>query len=380
MGPTRPLQGIIVLDLTRFLPGAVATLQLASFGAEVIKIERPGSGDPARNLHGASWLFRETNRGKKSLALDLRDPRGKRTFTKLASTADVLIESFRPNVMKKLGLGCEKLTKHNPRLIYAAITGYGRSGPYAEMPGHDLNYVAMSGLLDLISAPNREPAIPQIQIADLAVGSSQIVIGILLALQERERSGRGQRVDVSLAGAVASLLALPLAELHAGRRPRAPGMGLLSGAYACYNLYRAKNGRWMALGALEAKFWANICCALRCPEFVDQQFARAPAQSRMKKKFAVIFATRSASDWFRLLRDKDCCLTPVRTLTEAFAARQIKCDRLGATLSRTAGPIPKTPAPLLGQHSLEVLRRCRIPKSELQSLQEANVVQVAFRK
>ena len=191
--------------------------------------------------------------------------------------------------MKKLGLGCEKLTKHNPRLIYAAITGYGPSGPYAEMPGHDLNYVAMSGLLDLISAPNREPAIPQIRIADLAVGSSQIVIGILLALQERERSGRGQRVDVSLAGAVASLLALPLAELHAGRRPGAPGMGLLSGAYACYNLYRAKNGRWMALGALEAKFWANICCALRCPEFVDQQFARAPDKSRMKKKFACYF-------------------------------------------------------------------------------------------
>jgi crotonobetainyl-CoA:carnitine CoA-transferase CaiB-like acyl-CoA transferase len=374
MAPARPLQGIVVLDLTRFLPGAVATLQLASFGAEVIKIERPGSGDPARNFHGAPWLFQETNRGKKSLAIDLTDPRGTRIFTKLVSTADVLIESFRPNVMKRLGLSREMLRKQNPRLIYAALSGYGRSGPYAEMPGHDLNYVAMNGVLDLISAPNHEPTIPRIQIADLAVGSAQIVIGILLALQDRERSGQGQCVDVSLATSVASLLAFPLTEMRAGEH-RAPGTGLLSGAYACYSLYRAKDGRWLALGALEPKFWANICRELRCLEFAQHQFDPEPAQSRMKKKLAALFATRSANRWFCLLKGKDSCLTPVRTFEEAAAEGLIQHDQLGATLSRTHGPIPKTHAPRLGEHSLQILRRCGVSQSELRALREAKVVQ-----
>src|SRR5580704_12498363 len=191
----RPLENIVVLDLTRFLPGAVATMQLGSFGAEVIKIERPPSGDPARSLEGASWLFEETNRGKKSVAIDLRDSRGKSIFVKLVATADVLIESFRPNVMMRLGLSYENLSEVNPRLIYAALSGYGRSGPYAEMAGHDLNYVGMSGLLDLISGANGDLTIPEIQLADLAVGSPQIVTGVLLALLEREKSGCGQRVD-----------------------------------------------------------------------------------------------------------------------------------------------------------------------------------------
>lgn len=380
MAQTRPLDGIVVLDLTRFLPGAVATLQLASFGAEVIKIERPGSGDPARNLHGAPWLFRETNRGKKSVAIDLRDPRGKRIFAKLAAAADVVIESFRPGVMKRLGLGCETLSKANPRLIYASLRGYGQSGPYAEMAGHDLNYMAMSGLLDLISPAQGSPPVPRIQIADLAVGASQIMIGILLALQERAKSGRGQRVNVSLAASAGTLLALPLAEWRATRRLRAPETGLLSGAYACYNLYRAKDGRWMALGAVEAKFWANLCRELGCREVEGKQFASAAAQTQIKRKLAAIFATRNSAEWFRLLKGKDCCLTPMRTLAEAARAGQIETDYLGATLSRSGGRIPGAAAPRLGQHTLDVLMRCGISHSELRALENAEVIQATGKQ
>ncbi len=375
-----PLESIVVLDLTRFLPGAVATMQLRSFGAEIIKIERPPFGDPARSFEGVSWLFEETNRGKKSVAIDLRDTRGKNIFVKLVATADILIESFRPNVMMRLGLSYEKLSEENPRLIYAALSGYGRSGPYAEMAGHDLNYVGMSGLLDLISGVNGELTIPEIQLADLAVGSPQIVTGILLALLEREKSGRGQRVDVSFACTMGSLLTLPLAKLRAQGRPARRGKELLSGAYACYNLYRAKDARWLVLGALEAKFWANACRELHVAEFTNNQFAQEPRQSEMKKKFAAIFATRSSDEWFQLLKDKDCCLTPVRTLAEAVTEGQIESDQPGATLSRTAGAIARTPAPLIGEHSFDILERCGVTRSELQTLQEANVIQTTCRK
>jgi crotonobetainyl-CoA:carnitine CoA-transferase CaiB-like acyl-CoA transferase len=375
----RPLESIVVLDLTRFLPGAVATMQLGSFGAEVIKIERPPCGDPARSLEGASWLFEETNRGKKSVAIDLRDTRGKSIFVKLVTTADILIESFRPNVMTRLGLNYEKLSEENPRLIYAALSGYGRSGPYAEMAGHDLNYVGMSGLLDLISGANGELSIPAIQLADLAVGSPQIVTGILLALVEREKSGRGQRVDVSFARTMGSLLTLPLAELCERGRPSRRGSELLSGAYACYNLYQAKDGRWLALGSVESKFWVNACRELQCAEFTNNQFAQEPRQSEMKRKLAAIFATRSSDEWFLLLKDKDCCLTPVRTLAEAVSEGQIEIDQPGATLSRTAGVIARTPAPLIGEHSVDILERCGVTRSELQTLQEANVIQTTCR-
>lgn len=374
----RPLDGIVVLDLTRFLPGAKASMMLADFGAEIIKIERPGEGDPARHIRGGSCLFQATNRGKKSVAIDLKDERGKQLFLEMASNADVVIESFRPNVMARLGIGYEVLHRSNPRLIYAALTGYGQSGPHAEMAGHDINYIAMSGFLDLTSTTDGVPLIPEIQVADTAAGSLPVVIGILLALQHRQRTGCGQRVDVSMVEEMAGLLALPLSALQAGQRPPDRSKGIFSGAYACYQLYRAKDDRWLAVGALEPQFWANLCRELQREDLISGQFSPGPRQDELKQELGRIFMERTSEEWFALLRDRDCCLTPVRTLQEAFAAGQFATD-YGIRLSLVECPASPSPAPLVGEHSTEVIERLGVHDADLRTLESDRVVQTARR-
>src|SRR5580700_9629068 len=274
------LEGIRVLDLTRLLPGAVATGRLVEAGAEVIKIEQPAVGDYARESYAP--LFELTNRGKKSVEIDLKA--SKEAFLKLVRTADVLIEGFRPDVMNRLGLGYENLRELNPRLIYVALTGY---GPHSFLAGHDVNYLAMSGVLDLIRAEDGTPVIPGVQIADLAGGSMQAVIGILLAIQDRHRTGVGQRVDVSMTDGLEVLL--PVA------RAQGP-VALLSGKFACYHVYRAAENSFVAVGALEAKFWANLCRELGCSELIELQFAAD--QSSVIAVVAEKFMAATAEEWF----------------------------------------------------------------------------------
>lgn len=291
----RPLDGLAVLDLTRLLPGAAATQLLANYGAEVIKIEAPGVGDYARHMppliDGEGAVFRASNRGKRSVALDLKNPRDAEAFRRMAAGADVLIEGFRPGVMRRLGLDYEALRPLNERLIYASLTGYGQSGPYAAQAGHDVNYLALGGLLGL-TGPEDAPAIPGAQVADLAGGALQAVIGILLALEARHRTGRGQHVDVAMLDGVAWLMTLPLAVYSATGHSPERARTTLSGRYACYNLYRAREGRWLAVGALEPKFWAALCQRLGCPEFEADQFAEGSRQAEIKSALDRIFATR----------------------------------------------------------------------------------------
>jgi alpha-methylacyl-CoA racemase len=330
------LEGVRILDLTRLLPGAVATLRLADEGAEVIKIEQPPVGDYARASYEA--LFELTNRGKKSVEIDLKSQ--KESFLKLVLGADVLIEGFRPGVMERLGLGYEVLKSLNPRLIYVALTGY---GPQSLLAGHDLNYLAMSGVLDLIRAQDGTPVIPGVQIADLAGGSMQAMIGILVAILERERTGVGKRVDVSMTDGLEILLPVALAERapRAGRQNapragrRAPVGGLLSGRYACYHVYAAAEGSFVAVGALEEKFWGNLCRELGCPELVELQFAadQAPVIAAVGERFKAA----SAEVWFSRIGDKDCCVTPVRIAAHG------------------AAPLALGRAPRLGKHNGEFL-------------------------
>jgi alpha-methylacyl-CoA racemase len=287
------LAGIRILDLTRLLPGAVATQWLSEAGAEVIKIEQPRIGDYARDNYPA--LFEQTNRGKKSVEIDLKA--SKEAFLKLVRTADVLIEGFRPDVMDRLGLGYDVLHELNPRLIYVALTGY---GPHSLLAGHDVNYLAMSGVLDLIRAEDGRPVIPGVQIADLAGGSMQAVIGILLAIVDRHRTGLGQRVDVSMTDGLAVLL--PIA--------RAGGSDLLSGRYACYHVYAAAQNSFVAVGALEGKFWGNLCRELGCEELIELQFAAD--QASVIAIFAEKFMSATAEEWFERIGTRDCCVTPVR--------------------------------------------------------------------
>lgn len=372
----RPLDGLIVLDVTRLLPGAIATLTLADFGAEVIKIEQPGAGDPARDMDGSGRLFAMTNAGKKSVAVNLKTPRGKEIFCLLSDKADVLVESFRPGVMQRLGLSYDVLSKRNQRLIYAAISGFGQTGAYAGIAGHDINYVAASGLLHFLSTSNGEaPAIPPIQIADLAGGSSQAVVGILLALEARHKTGVGQMVDISMSDGLCSLLAVALSASPEGRRPTASE--LLSGAYACYSLYPARNGRWIAVGALERKFWSNLCRELGREPWIDRQFAALDKQNEMKAELSRIFATREAEEWFELLRGKDCCVTPVRTVDEAFDSGVFREKRAGLRplLGRTSASNIQTPAPGLGEHSKEILKNAGVGPDEIESLMRHGIIQ-----
>lgn len=349
------LGGIVVLDLTRLLPGAVATQWLANFGAEVIKIEQPGIGDYARQAFGGSSenpIFALTNRGKKSLTIDLKDPRGLESFRKLAARADVLIEGFRPDVMDRLGVGYEALRESNPRLIYASLTGYGRAGKFAALAGHDINYLALSGVLDLMGAKDGPPALAGIQIADLAGGSMQAVIGILLALEARHRTGRGQRVDISMLHGSAALMPIPVSSFLATGQPPERGNDLLSGRYACYQIYAAAGGSYVTVGALEPKFWQNLCRELACEDLIADQYAEEPRQAEIKRTLAQKFSTATAEEWFARLGAKDCCIAPVRNLKNALA--DFPASPIPA-LSETPGATPAR-APRLGEHNAEFLR------------------------
>jgi crotonobetainyl-CoA:carnitine CoA-transferase CaiB-like acyl-CoA transferase len=311
----RPLVGITVLDLTRLLPGAAATMLLANFGAEVLKIEEPGGGDYARRMppliDGEGAVFRATNRGKKSIVLDLKTADGKASFERLAAQADVLIEGFRPGVMKRLGLDYDTLHLQNERLIYVSLTGYGQTGPRAAMAGHDINYIALGGFL------GGTGAIPGAQIADLAGGSLQAVVGILLALAARQKTGRGQFVDVSMLDGVEWLMTLPLAVYSAtGEMPT-----ILSGRYACYQTYRTADGRWLAAGALEPKFWTALCGKLGCPEFIPYQFAEGERQAEIIESLRKMFQTKTAAQWLELFQGADVCVTLVRNVAEVAADR-----------------------------------------------------------
>lgn len=343
------LEGIVVLDLTRLLPGAVATQQLADWGAEVIKIEEPHVGDYARSMNPA--VFAHTNRSKKSVAIDLKNSRGRELLTSLAREADVLIEGNRPGVMARLGLGYAELHAANRRLIYCSLTGYGQDGEFAQLAGHDLNYMALGGVLSL-----NLPVIPGVQIADLVGGSMQAVTAILLAVIERNKTGEGRHIDISMYHGVTSLLTIPLTAWRSTAREPIPGNEVLSGRYACYNVYQAGDGRWLAVGALEPKFWAELCRRIGCEELIARQFEEP--QDEVKTRIAAIFRTNAAREWFDELRASDCCVTLVRTVSE-----------VAVELTDPAGE-----PPVLGQHTREVLGHAGVRAEEMEELETQGVI------
>lgn len=343
----QPLDGILVLDFTRLLPGAAATQALADAGAEVVKIEQPGEGDHARTL--SPEVFAHTNAGKKSVALNLKHPLGRRAALDLSARAAVIVESFRPGVMARLGLDYGTLAAENPAVILASITGYGQSGEFAGYPGHDLNYMALSGALSLIADKDGAPVIPGFQIADLAGGAMQAVNRILLALIEARRTGRGAHLDISMTAGLRPLLVLPLAVEAASSAP-APSAGMLTGRYACYHVYRARNGTWVAVGALEAKFWHQLCACLGLEDLAAVQFDDS-RQAEAKARLQAIFQEKEAEHWFAELGPAGCCVTPVRGLTA------------GGDF-----PVPQAPPPALGQDTAEVLKRAGYTDGQIERM------------
>ena len=373
-----PLDGIRVLDLTRLLPGPVATLHLADLGAEVIKIEDPQVGDYARTLgtgEGAdSAYFRMINRNKQGLRLDLKKAEGVEVFKRLASTADVIVESFRPGVMDKLGVGYAVITALNPRIAYCSISGYGQDGPYKDLAGHDINYLGYAGVLDQIGCEGGDPAIPNFQIADLLGGALTAAMGILAAVIDAQRTGKGRYVDVSMTDSVLAHTYFTMLRLNDSGHSLSRGADLLAGGLPCYGAYRCADGRHMAVGALEGKFWKICCEALGRPEWVGRQW-----DASLRAEVAAVFATRPRDDWANRFAAVDCCVTPILTPEEALANEQIAARGMVLRddgLTQFAPPLKlsefefavRQPAPGAGQHNAAILAAAGYSPAEMERL------------
>lgn len=329
-----PLAGKRVLDLSRLLPGPLAALRLRELGAEVVKIEGPseqGQDDGARHMlqtreeaeRGEPGLmFRRLAAGKQLQRLDLRSAAGRDTLLAMARDAHVLVEGFRPGVMARLGLGWDVLHAANPKLVMCAITGYGQTGPWADRAGHDINYIAMAGVLEQIATAGGDVALPNFQIGDLMGGAQAAVCGILAALLAVERGGAGRFVDISMTHEVARSNVIADVMLAAAGRTPPPGRGLLTGGAPCYGVYRTADGRHLAVGALEPQFWLRLCTAIGRPEWAARHHTRglvpgSGAALALRAELGAVFAAETLAHWVALLDPVDCCVTPVLRLDEA---------------------------------------------------------------
>ncbi|MCL8208026.1 MAG: CoA transferase [Actinomycetia bacterium] len=310
------LEGVVVLDCSRLLPGPFATRWLAALGAQVIRVEAPGGGE-APNPLGALL-----DAGKARIVVDLKTEQGRRDFLRLAARADVVLESFRPGVSARLGIDYATVRAVNPRLVYVSLTGWGQTGPLAPRAAHDINYLAVAGFFGLTRDRDGRPVLPGTQVADL-VGSAQAVVGILAALWERERTGRGRYLDVAMLDGAVAWQAVFLAPFLAGGPPPEPGGHALLGRYVCYNFYRTRDGRWMSLGALEPKFWRAFVDAVGRPEWLGGQWAPADGQG-LHREVADLFAQRDQAAWTALGEEADCCLFPVLEAEEAWHHPQVQ--------------------------------------------------------
>lgn len=382
---SKALTGLKMLDLTMNLPGPYMTWLLTCLGAEVVKIENPVGGDYGRALkvkQGVSPYFDAVNRNKKSVALDLKQPRGREAFLKLLDTYDVLVEGFRPGVMQRLSLDYETLSQTQPRLIQVSISGYGQEGPYRHKAGHDINYLAQAGVLAMTGATDGQLAIPGVQVADLAGGSLLALVGLLAAVVQRGVSGRGQFVDTSMFDGSISLATMIFAGLEAGLEQPRPGGMLLNGSYPCYNLYQTADGGYMSLGALERKFWVNFCGALEREDLLDHQFG-APDKV---EEVAAIFAGRGRDEWAAFWEEHDACCEAVLSLGEAaeadltLARGMIEQNQAGTRfiacpLKLSDSPAEESrPAPALGQDSDQVLVGAGISQETIAQLREQGIL------
>lgn len=382
----KPLNGVRILDLSRLLPGPVASLHLADLGADVIKIEDTGAGDYARTMgegaDGTSWFFRAVNRNKRGLRLDLKQPEGREVLLRLVASTDILIESFRPGVLDRLGVGYEILRARNPALVYCAITGYGQDGPWALRAGHDLNYIAQAGVLEQTGTADGPPAIPALQIGDLLGGAMSAVAAILAALYQARATGQGSFVDVAMAESVLAHNLFPLFSHAAGAAP-ARGADLLTGGHANYAVYRTADDRYLAVAALEEKFWQLFCDAVGKAAW-KSRYAET-ADPALQREVASVIGQRPLSDWASLFDVVDCCVTPVLTLAEAldhpqFRARGMAVPADGMTqlappfrISGWSFAVERT-APEAGAHSDEVLASIGYSADDILRLRQSRIV------
>jgi alpha-methylacyl-CoA racemase len=393
-----PLEGVRVLDLSRLLPGGFCSLLLADFGADVVKVEDTGMGDYVRwsppYYEGAddsakSALFLALNRNKRSIRIDLKTEQGRDVLLRLVKDADVLLESFRPGVLDRLGVGYDVLRQANPGLVICAITGYGQDGPLRDRSGHDMNYLGLVGLLGLTGEPDGPPIQAAGQVADIGGGALMGAFGILAALRHRDTTGEGQVVDVSMADGSLSWLAMVAARYFAdGVVPQRGGLEL-AGSLVCYRPYQCADG-WVTLGALEPKFWQAWCRGVGREDLIPTQF-EAPG-SAAHVEVQSIFMERTRAQWEAFAGEHDCCLEPVLDLDEALSSELVRAREMvvehnqpGATdtvrllgvpikLSQTPGDAGQRPGPALGEHTAEVLEAAGYSAEEIAALEESGAV------
>lgn len=386
------LENIRVLDLTRLLPGPYCSMVLGDFGAEVIKIEEPETGDYARMYaplkNGMGYRHIILNRNKKSLTLNLKTEEGKEIFYKLAKNADVIIESFRPGVVKRLGIDYEAISSFNPRIIYCSMSGFGQTGPYKLEAGHDLNYVSLAGITSLTGEKNGKPYIPGIQIADIT-GGLKAVIGILLALNNRNRTNRGQYIDISLHDAALAMLPSDASIYFGSGEVTERGGSRLTGQWPNYNIYRTKDNEYLAVGALEEKFWVKVCKAINREDIIHYVNDREKWEV-LSSILEEIFAGKTRAEWEKIFAGSDACVTPVKKINEAFSdphavARGMVVDlvdeelgnykQMGTAikLSDTPGQL-KTRAPLLGEHTAQILSEIGIAEKDIKDLKNKKII------
>ena len=390
--PSGPLRDLRVLDLSRLLPGPFCTLILSDLGARVDKVEDPHMGDYLRLFppmrRGLSGRFIAINRDKRSLCLDLKRPEGRNVLLRLARNYDVVVESFRPGVLDRLGVGYAALAAENPRIVLCSISGYGQDGPYRDRAGHDLNYEALAGVAGMAGPPGGDPPVPGVQLADVAGGALWGAVGILAALLGAHKTGRGSHVDVSMCEGALAFMLPDLGNMDVGRHVPQRGAELLNGGAASYSVYRTSDGRHLSVGALEPKFWIAFNKAIgRAPD--PSELVAPPAQQqRIRAEIQAILATRTRDEWEAVFAEPgvDACVEPVLAPDELaqhplHVARglffrigddqQVWTPTAPNRQARTEGHLSP---PTLGQHSTEVLRDAGYDDAEIAALKADSTI------
>lgn len=377
-----PLTDIRILDMSRLLPGPFCTRLFADMGADVIKIEEPVKGDYSRDFvprrgDFACW-FMEVNRNKKSVALDLKQESDRTLFLELAKTAQVVVESYRPGVLEKLGVDFATVRKVNPKIVYCSITGYGKQGPLVKQADHDIGYQSVAGLISLSGEKDGKPAIPGVLAADMQA-SAMAGMSILAALHHAERTGEGQEISISLFDTCLALVPGVSATYFGNGFVNMRGNNWLSGANPNYNVYRTKDGRYMSVGCLEEKFWKNLCRVLERPDLVPA-IREEDKYPWLKQELATVIAGKTMREWVELAKGSDACFAPVLNYDEALASEQAKADEMVLDVEdeelgkyKTMGFVTKfsgTPcalyrrAPRLGEHTEEILKEIAKKKAD----------------
>jgi crotonobetainyl-CoA:carnitine CoA-transferase CaiB-like acyl-CoA transferase len=394
-GGEGPLSGLKVVDLSRLAPGPFASMLLGDLGADVVLVEAPmGAIEGMRDDDGSDEeerrrAYNALSRNKRSVVVNLREEEGKQIVHDLAKDADVFLEGFRPGVTDRLGVGYEAISATNPRIVYASLSGYGQTGPYSQMVGHDINYISIGGALGQIGRPGGKPALPANMVADFAGGGLMTAFAILAALQGREQTGRGQYVDLGMADGVLYLLASQTGGVLAGGDSPGLGDGMLTGARPFYDAYECADGKFLSVGSLEPQFWAALVKSLGRVDLKPHQHDMAK-QAEIGEFFETTLKTKSRDEWFAMMRDFDICVAPVLSVAESLAneqmlARQmvvevddpalgmVKHVGIGPKFSDTPGKVHST-APKRGQHTDEVLASIGRDASAVAALRESGVV------